>query len=391
MTDLFPSRSPAAAGGGDRRRHRRRARGPAAARRSQRLREQPVFAIVARLRRGDEGRAHGRQPARARRRPDSCARRAGASGSTASTAAATGWRRAMAGAAAAAGAIAGAGFDRGGRGDRGFRGGGPDRGGFGAFQSEFAQVMVNGVVAGIVAVPREPPPMSAAIRDLGPTLAMVALALLAGGTAVASLVIVRPTRRRLRQLQEAARAIGAGAAGVRAPVSGGDEVTSLVAGVQRDGRAARATHARARDGRPYPPAAAGRCLARADRRRSPRFSGTSRRCAWRTWISTRRPASATSASSMTKPTGWSTSSAICSSWRAWRAAAGRCGASASRLPICSNAFATGTRRSLPTSTSRSRPSRIRSSGPSWATRTGSSRRCRISWPMPSVTRPGAGR
>jgi signal transduction histidine kinase len=112
--------------------------------------------------------------------------------------------------------------------DRGFRGGGPpDRGGFGGAPPEFAQVMLDGVVAGIVAVPQEPPPLSLALRDLGPTLAGVAAVLLMGGTAVAALLIFRPTRRRLQQLQDAARAIGAGAVGVRAPESGGDEVTAL--------------------------------------------------------------------------------------------------------------------------------------------------------------------
>jgi two-component system sensor histidine kinase BaeS len=80
---------------------------------------------------------------------------------------------------------------------------------------------------GIVAVPREAPPLSVALRDLGPILGVVALVLLVTGTAVAALVIFRPTRRRLGELQQAARAIGAGEVGVRAPESGGDEVTAL--------------------------------------------------------------------------------------------------------------------------------------------------------------------
>jgi signal transduction histidine kinase len=92
---------------------------------------------------------------------------------------------------------------------------------------EYARVLQNGAVIGMVAVPREAPPMSVALRALGPTLAAMALGLLAVGTAVAALVIFRPTRRRLSQLQDAARAIGAGQTGVRAPESGGDEVTSL--------------------------------------------------------------------------------------------------------------------------------------------------------------------
>jgi signal transduction histidine kinase len=104
-----------------------------------------------------------------------------------------------------------------------FRGGGDGVPG----GTEYARVLQDGVVIGMVAVPREAPPMSVALRALGPTLAAIALGLLAVGTAVAALVIFRPTRRRLSQLQEAARAIGAGQTGVRAPETGGDEVTSL--------------------------------------------------------------------------------------------------------------------------------------------------------------------
>lgn len=92
---------------------------------------------------------------------------------------------------------------------------------------EYARVLQDGSVIGMVAVPREAAPMSVALRALGPTLAAIALGLLTVGTAVAALVIFRPTRRRLRHLQDAARAIGAGQTGVRAPESGGDEVTSL--------------------------------------------------------------------------------------------------------------------------------------------------------------------
>jgi signal transduction histidine kinase len=108
--------------------------------------------------------------------------------------------------------------------DRGFRGGPPDRG---SSQPEFAEVRLNGVLVGMVAVPRDPPPLSAALRDLGPILAGVALVLLGGGTAIAALLIFRPTRPRLQQLPDAAREIGAGQVGVRAPESGGDEVTAL--------------------------------------------------------------------------------------------------------------------------------------------------------------------
>jgi signal transduction histidine kinase len=96
---------------------------------------------------------------------------------------------------------------------------------------EFAYVNVNGAVAGIVAVPVQPPPLSMTLRDLGPTLAVVALGLLAAGTAIAALVIFRPARKRLTEVQRAVHAIGAGELGVRAPETGGDEVSSLARSV----------------------------------------------------------------------------------------------------------------------------------------------------------------
>ena len=92
---------------------------------------------------------------------------------------------------------------------------------------EYARVLLDGEVVGMVAVPRELPPMSVTLRAIGPVLGAVALALLVAGTAVAALVIFRPTRRRLGMLQDAARQIGAGELGIRAPEAGGDEVTAL--------------------------------------------------------------------------------------------------------------------------------------------------------------------
>jgi two-component system sensor histidine kinase BaeS len=66
-----------------------------------------------------------------------------------------------------------------------------------------------------------------ALRALGPTLGAVALVLLVTGIAVAALLIGGPTRRRVRDLDRAARDIGLGRSGVRAAESGGDEVTAL--------------------------------------------------------------------------------------------------------------------------------------------------------------------
>ena len=76
--------------------------------------------------------------------------------------------------------------------------------------AEFSDVAFAGRTYGVVAVPLEPPPASFMLQRLGPTLGFVAFALLVVGTAVGAFVIVGPTRRRLQQLQDAARALGAG-------------------------------------------------------------------------------------------------------------------------------------------------------------------------------------
>jgi signal transduction histidine kinase len=90
-----------------------------------------------------------------------------------------------------------------------------------------AVITVNGSHVGLVAVPINPPPVFVAIRELGPTLSWVGVALLAAGAAVAALLIFRPAHRRLRTLEQAASALGEGRTDVRAVESGGDEVSSL--------------------------------------------------------------------------------------------------------------------------------------------------------------------
>jgi signal transduction histidine kinase len=105
---------------------------------------------------------------------------------------------------------------RGGRGGRGFR----------PF-AEFADIMVNGTVEGTVAVPGTLPPLDLTIREIAPTLAWIGVALLGAGAGIMAFVIFRPTRRRLRSLEEAARALGEGRTDVRADERGGDEVSAL--------------------------------------------------------------------------------------------------------------------------------------------------------------------
>ncbi|MEX2016538.1 MAG: HAMP domain-containing sensor histidine kinase, partial [Candidatus Hydrogenedentales bacterium] len=114
--------------------------------------------------------------------------------------------------------------------DRGFGRGGGRRGfgGSGApFSFDFGTIMIRNRIAGVVAVPVDPPPLDVALNDLAPTLATVAFGLLVAGTAIGALLVFRPTQRRLQALQTAARAVGSGQIGARAPESGGDEVSAL--------------------------------------------------------------------------------------------------------------------------------------------------------------------
>jgi signal transduction histidine kinase len=90
-----------------------------------------------------------------------------------------------------------------------------------------APIVVNGELAGLVAVPAVRIAPMAALQSLGPTLAASGLAFLVVGAAAAALLIFGPVRRRLREVQEAASRIGAGDTTARAPEHGGDEVTAL--------------------------------------------------------------------------------------------------------------------------------------------------------------------
>ena len=91
----------------------------------------------------------------------------------------------------------------------------------------FAPVVVAGTVEGIVGVPSNPPPMWVMLRELWPTLVWFGLGLLGVGAVVTALLIFRPAHKRLRTLEQAARALGEGRTDVRATEGGGDEVSSL--------------------------------------------------------------------------------------------------------------------------------------------------------------------
>ena len=105
-------------------------------------------------------------------------------------------------------------------------GGFPRRGGP-RFPAEYAPIMAADRQVGIVAVPSNPPPVSVALRELGPTLTWLALGLLVLGATLTALFVFRPVHKRIRSLEHAARALGEGRTDVRAKESGGDEVSSL--------------------------------------------------------------------------------------------------------------------------------------------------------------------
>ena len=94
-------------------------------------------------------------------------------------------------------------------------------------------IEVGGRVAGMVVVAAEGPQLWFLLRAFGSTLALIGLALLLVGAAVASLVIFRPARERMRRLEEAAVALGAGRTSVRAPTEGHDEVAALARAFNR--------------------------------------------------------------------------------------------------------------------------------------------------------------
>ena len=94
-------------------------------------------------------------------------------------------------------------------------------------RAEYAPIEVNGADLGVVAVPSVPPPVFIGLWELAPTLTWAGIALLAIGAVIAALLIFRPTHKRLRTLEAAARALGEGRTDVRASEAGGDEVTAL--------------------------------------------------------------------------------------------------------------------------------------------------------------------
>ena len=96
-----------------------------------------------------------------------------------------------------------------------------------------ATVIVDGMPAGRVAVIGGRPPFTRIVRQFGPTLGLVAGAVLLVGTALIASVVFGSTRRRLSEVQSATVRLGAGDLAARAPEYGGDEVAALAQSFNR--------------------------------------------------------------------------------------------------------------------------------------------------------------
>jgi signal transduction histidine kinase len=103
---------------------------------------------------------------------------------------------------------------------------GEPRGRRGGPGGQYAPIVVNGAQVGVVVVAPTPPTW-VLLDEYAATLAWVGLVLLVSGATIAALVIFRPTHKRLRSLEHAARALAAGRTDVRANETGGDEVSTL--------------------------------------------------------------------------------------------------------------------------------------------------------------------
>ncbi len=90
----------------------------------------------------------------------------------------------------------------------------------------FSRLFVNGRAIGIVAVQPGGPSIRI-VREIVPTMLLMAGLLMLGGTGLAALLIFRPVNRRLKGVEQAARLFGAGDLTARAPVGGGDEITAV--------------------------------------------------------------------------------------------------------------------------------------------------------------------
>jgi two-component system sensor histidine kinase BaeS len=100
-------------------------------------------------------------------------------------------------------------------------------------RGEFVPILMNGEPVGRVVVLPGGPPFSRIVRQLGPTIALVAMSVLVVGTTLIAFVVFGPARRRLRAVQAATDRLGAGDSDARAPEQGGDEVTAVARSFNR--------------------------------------------------------------------------------------------------------------------------------------------------------------
>ena len=92
---------------------------------------------------------------------------------------------------------------------------------------EMAPLFVNDAQVGRVVIWTGERPFWRIVRQLGPTMAVIAVTVLGVGTSLIALVVFGPVRRRLKDVQAATERLGAGDLSARAPDHGGDEVASL--------------------------------------------------------------------------------------------------------------------------------------------------------------------
>ncbi len=97
----------------------------------------------------------------------------------------------------------------------------------------FAPVRVDAEIVGLVGVLPVSGPIEAALRTYGPALVGAGGLLLVVGTLGVMFFVLAPARHRLRSLERAAAAIGAGDTSVRAPEAGGDEIAELARAFNR--------------------------------------------------------------------------------------------------------------------------------------------------------------
>jgi signal transduction histidine kinase len=109
---------------------------------------------------------------------------------------------------------------------RGFDGPRGDRDPYGPPFARPSPIVVGGRLVGVVVVPPQPP-FGFLLGRYAPLLALVAGVVLVVGTVLTSVLIFGPARRRLRDLEMAARRFGAGDLTARAPERGGDEIAAV--------------------------------------------------------------------------------------------------------------------------------------------------------------------